>query len=47
MARMEAGLRGERKGNYIRDSDSEEREEEEVPSQVDVPVSDGLPQVSG
>ena len=46
MAGLEDRLRGDKKENYVGDSDSDHHEEEaEVPPDVHLPVSDGLPQV--
>lgn len=45
MASLEDGLRGNKKENYVGDSDPEIQEGDEVPARVTVPVSDGLPQV--
>lgn len=45
MASLEDGLRGNKKENYVGDSDPEIQEGDEVPARVKVPVSDGLPQV--
>lgn len=36
-----------RRDNYVSDSDSDQQEVDEIPPTVDVPMSDGLPQVRG